>query len=110
MIGFIGTGRMGTPMAGHLLAAGHPLLVHDAKTDAAAALLARGAHWASSAGEVAHRARTIITIVPSSKEVELVVGAMQPYLGPEHLLIEMTSADPSSTRHLAKEVHARVPG
>lgn len=39
-IGFIGTGRMGTPMAEHLLVAGHALGVHDARREAAQALLA----------------------------------------------------------------------
>ena len=28
-IGFIGLGTMGRPMAGHLLAAGHRVLLHD---------------------------------------------------------------------------------
>ncbi len=107
MVGFIGTGRMGAPMAGHLLAAGQRLVVHDRRPEAAAALLERGAAWADSAAEVARRAPVIITIVPSSREVEAVVGQMLPHLGREHLLIDMTSADPSSTRRLAKEVEAR---
>ena len=106
-IGFIGTGRMGTPMAEHLLAAGQTLVVHDARRAAAAPLLDQGAQWADSPAEVARRAKTVITIVPASREVEAVVGAMLPVLGHEHLLIEMTSADPSSTRRLAKEVEAR---
>ena len=106
-VGFIGTGRMGTPMAGHLLDAGVPLVVHDARADAARPLLARGAVWAASPGEVADRAPTIVTIVPSSREVEAVYADLLPRLGPGHLLIEMTSADPPSTRRLAGEVAAR---
>src|SRR5215813_13774868 len=106
-IGFIGTGRMGTPMAEHLLAGGQTLVVHDARRAAVAPLLDQGAQWADFPAEVARRAKTVITIVPASREVEAVVGAMLPVLGHEHLLIEMTSADPSSTRHLAKEVEAR---
>lgn len=106
-IGFIGTGRMGIPMAGHLLAAGHRLVVHDVRPQAAAPLLGRGAAWAESPRAVAAQARTIITIVPSSREVEALVAAMLPALGAGHLLIEMTSADPSSTRRLARDVEAR---
>jgi 3-hydroxyisobutyrate dehydrogenase len=106
-IGFIGTGRMGAPMAGHLLAAGHPLVVHDAHPGAARPLVERGAEWAASPAEVAARARTLITIVPSSREVETVYAALLPRLGAGHLLIEMTSADPASTRRLAKDVEAR---
>ncbi len=106
-VGFIGTGRMGTPMAGHLLAGGHTLIVHDARREAAASLLGKGAQWADSPADVARRANTVITIVSSSREVETVVDAMLPVLGSDHLLVEMTSADPSSTRRLAKEVEAR---
>jgi len=106
-IGFIGTGRMGTPMARHLLAAGHRLIAHDARPAAAEAVLAAGAEWAPSAAEVARRAATVITMVPSSREVEALVAEMLPHLGPGHLLIDMTSADPASTRRLAKEVEAQ---
>lgn len=106
-IGFIGTGRMGRPMAGHLLAAGHALVVHDLTREAAEPLLARGAAWAASPAEVARQATTVITIVPSSREMEALVPALLPHLGREHLLIDMTSADPGSTRRLAKEVEAR---
>lgn len=98
---------MGAPMAGHLLAAGYPLVVHDKHPGAARALVERGAEWAASPAEVAVRARTVITIVPSSREVEAVYAALLPSLGPGHLMLEMTSADPSSTRRLAKEVQAR---
>ncbi len=106
-VGFIGTGRMGAPMAGHLLTAGYPLVVHDLHPGAARPLVERGAEWAGSPAEVARQAETIITIVPSSREVEAVVGAMLPVLDRRHLLVEMTTADPSSTRRLAKDVSAR---
>src|SRR5438132_14023861 len=106
-IGFIGIGRMGRPMADHLVAGGHTLVVHDAKREAAQLLLARGAVLAASAADVARRATTIITIVPSAREVEALVSEMRPHLTREHLLIDMTSADPSSTRRLAKEIDAR---
>jgi len=106
-IGFIGTGRMGTPMAAHLLAAGLPLVVHDAREDAARTLVERGAAWVGSPAAVADRAGTIVTIVPSSREVEAVYADLLPRLGAGHLLIEMTSADPASTRELAAKVAAR---
>jgi 3-hydroxyisobutyrate dehydrogenase len=107
MIGFIGLGNMGAPMAGHLLAAGHPLVVHDLRPEAAGPLVTRGARWAASPRAVAEMASTVITIVPSAREVEALVGAMLPALGPEHLLIEMTTSDPSVTRRLARQVAER---
>jgi 3-hydroxyisobutyrate dehydrogenase len=109
-LGFIGLGKMGAPMAGRLLAKGYTLMVHDVAPAAAEPLLARGAKWAPSPAAVARETRTIITIVPSSREVRTLAD------GPEGLLaglqggalvVEMTSADPSATRALAAEVAAR---
>jgi len=47
-VGFIGTGRMGNPMARNLIRAGHQLVVHDARPEAAQNLLELGAQWAGS--------------------------------------------------------------
>src|SRR5256885_10372571 len=105
--GSAGPGRRGAPMAGHLLAAGEALVVHDVHSDAARPLVERGALWAATPAEVATRARTIITIVPSSREVEAIYAALLPKLGPGHLMLEMTTADPSSTRRLAKGGQSR---
>ena len=109
-IGFIGLGNMGAPMAGRLLSAGYALIVHDVRQAAAGPLLARGARWAGSPAGVAAAATTIITIVPSSKEVRAVFEGSQGILGALQagaLCIEMTTADPSATRELAPEVEAR---
>lgn len=50
-IAFVGTGVMGVSMAGHLLRAGHELLVHTRTRAKAEPLLAAGARWAASAAE-----------------------------------------------------------
>jgi 3-hydroxyisobutyrate dehydrogenase-like beta-hydroxyacid dehydrogenase len=68
-IGFIGLGNMGAPMAGRLLDGGYALVVHDARPEAARPLLARAATWAASPAEVAAAAQTVITILPTSREV-----------------------------------------
>ena len=47
-IGFIGFGTMGAPMAGHLLGAGHRLLVWSRRPASADFLLAQGAIWCDS--------------------------------------------------------------
>lgn len=106
-VGFIGVGRMGLPMAGHLLDAGHALVVHDARPAAAQPLLDRGAVLAGSPRAVAEAAEVVITIVPSSREVEAVMASLLPALGPRHLVVEMTTSDPSVTRRLAAQVAAR---
>lgn len=47
-IGFIGRGRMGASIARNLQAAGHPLLVHDVRREAAQTHVDRRARWADS--------------------------------------------------------------
>ena len=91
-VGFIGLGSMGAPMAGRLLD-GYSLIVHDVREDAARALRGRGATWAASPAEVAAAAQTIITILPTSREVRHVLtgpkGLLEA-LRPGSLLLEMT--------------------
>jgi len=57
-------------MAGHLLAAGHRLVVHDVNRAAVDGLVALGAAAAASPREVAERACTVITMLPDSPEVQ----------------------------------------
>ena len=109
-IGFIGLGNMGVPMAGRLIDGGYSLVVNDIRHDAARPLLARGATWAASPAEVAAVAQTVITILPTSREVrEVLLGTkgLLDALRPGSLVLEMTSADPSATRELESEVGAR---
>ena len=63
-VGFIGLGRMGVGMAGRLCAAGIPTVVHDVSADAIAAMVAQGAHAASSARDVADRCEIVCVSLP----------------------------------------------
>ena len=44
-VGWIGTGVMGAPMAGHLQAAGHELFIFNRTKEKAEPLFNKGAHW-----------------------------------------------------------------
>lgn len=75
-IGFIGLGNMGGPMALNLMKAGHTLVVHDVRREAAAPHLERGAKWADSPKAAARESELVLTSLPGPKEVETVaVGA-----------------------------------
>ena len=52
-VGFVGTGVMGGPMAGHALAAGYRVIVFTRTPEKAASLLEAGAKWAPSVAELA---------------------------------------------------------
>jgi len=71
-IGFIGLGNMGGPMALNLIKAGHTLVVHDVRREAAAPHLAAGAKWSDSPAVVARESELILTSLPGPREVEAV--------------------------------------
>jgi 3-hydroxyisobutyrate dehydrogenase len=63
---------MGAPMAGHLLKAGHELVVFTRSRSKAEGLLADGAVWADSPEEAAAEAEILFTIVGYPRDVESV--------------------------------------
>lgn len=66
LVGFVGLGTMGGPMAANLAKAGVPLVVHDASAAAAAAAGRQpGVRVAASAGEVAAGATVLFTCLPN---------------------------------------------
>ena len=71
-IGMIGLGIMGRPMAKNLLKAGYQLVVHDRSQEPVQELVSAGAKAAASPKEVAGQLDVLITMLPSSPDVELV--------------------------------------
>jgi 3-hydroxyisobutyrate dehydrogenase-like beta-hydroxyacid dehydrogenase len=71
-LGFIGVGRMGGPMAGRLIDAGHRLTIYDTNAAAVAPLAARGAKAAGSVREVADAVETVLVSLPTPDIVRAV--------------------------------------
>ena len=69
-IGFVGTGTMGTPIAGCLIRAGHVLSVFDCRQDATADLCAQGAERAETAFAAAYDSDVVFTSLPGPIEFE----------------------------------------
>ena len=69
VLGFVGTGKMGRPMANRLLDAGHSLVVYDIRDDAMAPLIARGAVKANSSRAVADSADIAFFSLPEPEDV-----------------------------------------
>ena len=72
VIGFIGLGIMGRPMARNLLNAGYSLVVHSRSRGPVDEIAKAGAKAAASAKDVAAQCDVLITMLPNSPEVELV--------------------------------------
>src|SRR5512145_1180152 len=110
VIGFIGLGIMGKPMARNLLKTGYQLVVHNRSQAPVDELSKEGAQPASHSKEVAQRCDVVITMLPDSPHVELVYARDQGvFSGMEsgRLLIDMSSISPIVARKLAAEAKKR---
>ena len=107
-IGFIGLGIMGRPMASHLLAGGHTLLVL-ARSQAAPALRQQGAETCETAAELARRAEIVITMVPDTPQVEAVLfgeDGVASGLSAGKIVVDMSSIAPLATKQIAGRINA----
>jgi 2-hydroxy-3-oxopropionate reductase len=107
-VGFIGLGIMGTPMAGHLVKAGHEVFLHS-RSGVPAALLEAGGKACKSAREVARQADIIITMVPDTPHVAAVLfgdDGVAAGLTPGKVVIDMSSISPVDTKEYAARINA----
>ena len=107
-LGFIGLGIMGTPMAGHLRAAGHELYV-TTRSKLPQALLDAGAVACASAKEVAEAADVIFTMVPDTPDVETVLfgaNGVSAGLSKGKTVVDMSSISPIATKEFAAKINA----
>lgn len=109
-IAFVGTGVMGSSMAGHLLRAGHGVSVHTRTRVRAESLVAAGARWAESPAAAADGADVAISMVGYPTDVAEVWRGPRGFLAsakPGQILIDMTTSDPALARALAAETAAK---
>jgi 3-hydroxyisobutyrate dehydrogenase len=104
-VGFIGTGIMGGHMASHILKAGYQLNVYNRSREKAEGLIANGATWHDSPGEVAAASDVIITMLGHPHDVEQVYlsdnGVVARAKGA--ILIDMTTSSPGLAERVAAE-------
>jgi 3-hydroxyisobutyrate dehydrogenase-like beta-hydroxyacid dehydrogenase len=73
VLGYLGLGNMGQPMAGRLMDAGHQLVVRDINEAALAPLLERQAQQASSGKDLADKSEIVICSLPSNNAIRAAV-------------------------------------
>jgi len=109
-IGFVGAGTMGIPMIANLLKAGFSVLAYDVRPEAVEEAKKRGAAAAGSSAEAARDSELVITMLPSSSDVEAA------YLGPKGVLegapagrlcVDMSTIDPGMSRRVAERAKAK---
>jgi 2-hydroxy-3-oxopropionate reductase len=107
-IGFIGLGTMGRPMAGHLLAAGHRLFLHDVGP-VAPELVTAGGIVCKSGKQVAQESDVVIVMVPDTPHVETVLfgaGGVAEGISKGKIVVDMSSISPLATKEFAKKIEA----
>lgn len=113
-IGWIGTGIMGAPMAGHLLGAGYELRTFNRTETKAGPLLRRGATWCPSPEDVAAESDVVFLIVSYPTDVRRVLlgdgntdDGVFAHLRPGAIVVDMTTSSPTLARELAQTAAGR---
>lgn len=110
VIGFIGLGIMGRPMARNLLKAGHSLVVHSRSRGPVDEIVKAGATAAASPKDVAAQCDVLITMLPNSPDVEQVA------LGPGGIIegarrglifADMSTISPIVSKKIGKALEAK---
>jgi len=107
-VGFIGLGIMGTPMAGHLIKAGHEVFLYSIPS-IPASLVEAGGKACASGKEVAQKADVIITMVPDTPHVAAALfdpNGVAEGLSRGKTVVDMSSISPVETKKFADRIKA----
>jgi len=106
-IGFVGLGIMGTPMAGHLIKAGHEVFLYNIPA-IPPALVEAGGKACASGKAVAQAADIIITMVPDTPHVQSALfdaDGIAAGLSPGKTVVDMSSISPIATKDFARRIN-----
>ena len=109
-IGFIGLGTMGAGMATNLAKAGHELVVHDVRKDAAEPFLTNRAVWAETPKELAALTDVIFLSLPGPQEVKGVTKGDEGLIEgmrPGATIFDLSTNSPTVVRELHAEFLAK---
>jgi 2-hydroxy-3-oxopropionate reductase len=110
VVGFIGLGIMGKPMAKNLLNASYELVVLNRSRPPVDELVALGAKAGESPRDVAARSEVVITVLPDSPDVESVAlgdDGIAAGVKDGALWIDMSTIAPATTQRVAQALAAK---
>ncbi|MGV3138043.1 NAD(P)-dependent oxidoreductase [Brevibacillus agri] len=106
IVGWIGLGNMGVPMAGNLLAAGYDVSVWNRTPDKAAPLVALGAKQVASLPRLVEECDVLFTMVSDDEAVKAIYTGADGVLSARvsgKLAIDMSTIAPETSRFLAEQ-------
>lgn len=110
VVGFIGLGIMGRPMARNLLKAGYSLVVHSRSRGPVDEIVKAGAKAAASPKEVAGQCDVLITMLPNSPDVEQVAlgtGGIGEGARRGLVLVDMSTISPIVSQKIGRALEAQ---
>lgn len=110
VVGVIGLGRMGGPMAMRLRRAGYDLVVFDARSDATEPLVRAGAVATETAPGAAASCDVLLTVLPGPAQVDAVMGGHAGAFQALHhgaAWIDLTTSSPGAAHQAAEEAETR---
>src|SRR5262249_25160279 len=106
VVGFIGLGIMGRPMAVNLVRAGFDVVGYSRRPESARELVAAGGRAAESVAGCVAGADVVITMLPGSPDVEQVVlgeDGVLAHVSSGTLLIDMSTVRPQTDITIARQ-------
>ena len=100
-VAFLGLGRMGTLLAGHVLSAGHDLVVWNRTPGRAGELVARGAREAETPAEAVLGAEQVVLMLFGPDSVRDVLPQVAGAADPGTLVIDGTTIGPEAAQEFA---------
>lgn len=113
VVGFVGVGRMGGPMASRLLDAGYELCIYDVSPEAMKPFAERGAQIAASPAEVASQAEIVLVSLPTPDIVrEVALGGNAGIINGSkvRLMIDLSTTGPGVASEVAGKLAERQIG
>jgi 3-hydroxyisobutyrate dehydrogenase-like beta-hydroxyacid dehydrogenase len=109
VVGFVGLGMMGAPIAERLRSAGHPLIVYNRTRTKAEPLLAAGARWAFSPKDVGRESTSgiVFTMLSDARAEDRILfgrNGLAPSLPSGALVVDLTTIAPSESREFARRL------
>lgn len=103
-VGFIGTGRMGNPMAANLLKSGFQVKVFDTNPALIENLISQGAVACKHLEAVVEDVEAVITMLPQTLHVQQVCRTLKPLAKVGTVFIDSSTINPQASKNLAEEM------
>jgi len=100
-LGFVGVGKMGQPMAGHLLEAGHSVAACDLSPALVQAIVARGATAAATPAAAARDAEVVFSSLPDDAALRAVAKGVLSGARPGTIYIDTSTVSPTASAEVA---------